>query len=379
MTVPDAYPIPFVSATLDKLRDARYLSTLDIKSAYCQIPVDKDSRPLTAFTVPSRGLFQFKRMPFGLTNAPAVWQCLIDRVVGVDLEKHVFVYLDDVIICTASFDEHISVLREIISRITKAGLTPNKDKCNFCKSELKYLGYVVNSSGLLVDPEKIEAILRIPSLKSVSDVRRVVGLASWYRRFVTNFSSLVSPLTRLTCKNAKFNWDSACEDAFVAIKECLVKSPVLSCPDFDKPFIVQCDASDFGLGAILSQIQDGVEHVICYLSRSLNKNERKYSTTEKECLAVLFAIEKLRPYIEGTHFTVITDHYCLKWLNNIKDPVGRIARWAIRLQQYDFEILHRKGKDNVVPDALSRSVPIVDAVTDVFPVEFTTEDCSKDR
>lgn len=119
--------------------------------------------------------------------------------------------------------------------------------------------------------------------------------------------------------------------------------------------------------------------MICYLSRSLNKNERKYSTTEKECLAVLFAIEKLRPYIEGTHFTVITDHYCLKWLNNIKDPVGRIARWAIRLQQYDFEILHRKGKDNVVPDALSRSVPIVDAVTDVFPVEFTTEDCSKDR
>lgn len=378
-TVPDAYPIPYVSATLDKLRDARYLSTLDIKSAYWQIPVSKESRPLTAFTVPSRGLFQFKRMPFGLTNAPAVWQRLIDRVVGVDLEKNVFVYLDDVIICTSTFDEHIRVLREVISRVTKAGLTLNRDKCNFVKSELKYLGYIVNASGLLVDPAKIDAILQIPTPKNVSDIRRIVGLASWYRRFVPNFSTVISPLTRLTCKNARFVWDSDCETAFNMIKEHLIKAPVLSCPDFDQSFCIQCDASDFGLGAVLSQVQDGVEHVICYLSRSLNKNERRYTTTEKECLAVLFAVEKFRPYIEGARFTVITDHYSLKWLNSIKDPVGRIARWAVRLQQYDFEIIHRKGKENVVPDALSRSVPVVDTITDKLQLPITAEDCDQDK
>lgn len=317
---------------------------------------------MTAFTVPNRGLFQFKRMPFGLTNAPAVWQRLIDRVVGVDLEKYVFVYLDDVIICTPTFEEHLLVLKEVTKRIMNAGLTLNREKCQFCQPELKYLGYVVNSTGLLVDPDKVSALVQIPAPKSVSEVRRIIGMASWYRRFVPNFSSVISPLTALTRKNAKFTWDSTCEEAFNSIKEHLIKAPVLTCPDFSLPFIVQTDASDFGLGAVLSQMRNDEEHVICYLSRSLTKAERKYSTTEKECLAVLFAVEKLRPYLEGTRFTVVTDHYSLKWLNSIKDPVGRIARWAVRLQQYDFEIIHRKGKEHVVPDTLSRSVPAVDAV-----------------
>lgn len=363
VTVADSYPLPWVSNTLDKLRDARYLSTLDIKSAYWQIPIADESKPLTAFTVPSRGLFQFKRMPFGLTNAPAVWQRLIDRVIGVEFDNYVFVYLDDVIICTPTFEDHLRILREVINRLVQAGLTLNREKCVFCKDELKYLGYVVNSSGLLVDPDKIKAILDIPPPKNVSEVRRIIGLASWYRRFVPNFSSVISPITSLTRKNVKFLWDQNCDNAFKTIKEYLVNAPVLSCPDFDTPFTIHCDASDFGLGAVLTQMQNDEEHVICYLSRSLNRNERKYTTTEKECLAVLFAIEKLRPYIEGTKFTIITDHYSLKWLNSIKDPVGRIARWAVRLQQYDFEVVHRKGKENVVPDTLSRSVPVLEAIT----------------
>lgn len=194
---------------------------------------------------------------------------------------------------------HLEVLREVLKRIKTADLTLNRDKCKFCKPELKYLGYVVNASGLLVDPEKVEAILRIPPPKNVKEVRRIVGLASWYRRFVPNFSSVLSPLTNLLRKNIRFTWDEACETALNTIKEHLVSAPVLSTPNFEIPFIVQTDASDFGLGAVLSQLQDGEEKVICYLSRSLTKNECKLSTTEKECLAVLYAIEKLRPYIEG--------------------------------------------------------------------------------
>lgn len=361
---PDAYPIPFVSATLDKLRDARYLTTLDIKSAYWQIPMAKDSRPLTAFVVPSRGLFQFKRMPFGLHSAPATWQRLIDRVIGVDLENYVFVYLDDVIVCTPSFEKHYEVLEKVLSRLSTAGLSLSREKCNFCKPELRYLGYVVNACGLNVDPEKVEAIVNIPTPRNVREVRRVVGLASWYRRFVPQFSTVVAPLTSLLKKNTIFKWTENCEEALQKIKRHLISAPVLSCPDFDLPFTIQTDASDYGLGAVLTQVHpDGSEKVICYLSRSLHKNERKFSTTEKECLAVLFAIEKLRPYIEGTRFTVITDHYSLKWLHSIKDPVGRIARWAVRLQQYDFDIIHRKGKDNIVPDVLSRTVPVLDMIT----------------
>lgn len=185
VTVSDAYPIPYVSATLDKLRDAKYLSTLDIKSAYWQIHVAKEFRPLTAFTIPSKELYQFKRMPFGLTNAPAVWQRLIDRVVGVDLDPYVSVYLDDVIICTSTFEKHIEVVPEVVRRIRDAGLTLNQDKCNFCKSELKYLGYVVNASRLLVDPEKVEAILQIPPPKNRVELLALPhGIRSFYQIFL---------------------------------------------------------------------------------------------------------------------------------------------------------------------------------------------------
>lgn len=362
VSLPDAYPLPFISSTLDKLREAKYLSTIDIKSAYWQIPVAEASRPLTAFVVPTRGLYQFKRMPFGLHNAPSTWQRFIDRVLGHDLEQFISVYLDDIIISTPTFSKHLEVLEEVFKRLVSAGLTLNRDKCKFCKKELKFLGHVVTSAGLMVDPEKVEAVVRIPIPKSVSDVRRVVGLASWYRRYIPNFSTLTAPMTNLLRKNEPFVWTEECSKSLASIKDHLISAPILTCPDFTKKFYVQTDASDFGLGAVLTQIQDEGEKVICYLSRSLTKVERRYSITEKECLAVLFAVEKLRQYLEGSHFTVITDHYSLKWLYSIKDPVGRIARWAVRLQQYDFDIVHRKGRDHVVPDALSRAVPAVNIV-----------------
>lgn len=369
VSIPDAYPLPYVSDTLDKLRNAQFLSSLDIKSAYWQIPVAKESRPLTAFTVPGRGLFQFKRLPFGLHSAPATWQRFADQVIRADLEKNVFIYLDDIIIVTDTFDKHLEVLEEIFKRLKEAGITLNREKCEFCRPELRYLGYCVNSSGLLVDPEKVEAILRIPSPKNVKDVRRIVGIASWYRRFIPSFSTVCDPLTRLTRKNVPFHWDETCEEALNNLKQHLVSAPILTCPDFNLPFVVETDASDFGLGAVLVQKQDGKDRVICYLSRSLTKIERKYATTEKELLAIIFAVEKLRPYLQGTKFTVVTDHYSLKWLFNIKEPSGRIARWALRLQQFDFDVVHRPGKDHLVPDALSRSVPIVNALEDEVSID----------
>lgn len=369
VTKRDAYPLPFVSATLDKLRDAHYLTTLDIKSAYWQIPLSEKSKPLTAFVVPTRGLYQFTRMPFGLHNAPATWQRFIDRTLGVDLEQYVFCYLDDIVISTSTFEKHLEVLNTVLERLRVAGLTLNREKCKFCVSELKYLGYVVNSSGLMVDPEKVEAIINIPTPKNTSEVRRIIGLASWYRRFVPNFSSLISPMTALLRKNTPFVWNQDCEKSLEEVKNNLISAPILTCPNFELPFVVQTDASDYGIGCVLSQEQDGQEKVIAYLSRSLTKVERKYSVTEKECLSVLYAIEKLRPYLEGSRFTVITDHYSLKWLHSIKDPTGRIARWSMRLQQYDFDVVHRKGKDHIVPDALSRAVPEI-AVVDQENIQY---------
>lgn len=362
VTERDSYPLPYVSSTLDKLRDAHYLSSLDIKSAYWQVPVAEASRPYTAFTVPGRGLYQFKRMPFGLHNAPATWQRLIDRVLGPELEPHVFVYLDDVVVVTQTFEEHLSVLDEVFRRLREARLTVSWDKCQFCRPEMRYLGYVVDRNGLHVDPDKVQAMLQLPVPTNVKEVRRVVGTFSWYRRFIPDFATVISPLTALLKKSRNFVWTQDCEESFRRIKECLVSAPVLSCPDYRFPFVIQCDASGYGVGAVLTQPHKDGDKVISYLSRSLTRQERNYSTTERECLSVLWAVEKLRPYIEGVQFTVITDHYSLVWLQNLKDPTGRLARWAVRLQQYDFKIVHRKGKDHIVPDTLSRAVQVVDIV-----------------
>lgn len=358
----DAYPLPMVSTILDRLRGARYLSSLDIKSAYWQIPLEENSKEKTAFTIPGRGLFQFNTMPFGLSNAPATWQRLVDNVLGVDLEPFVFVYLDDIIAVTPTFEQHLQVLSEIFTRVREAKLTLNKDKCKFCLTELRYLGYIVGEKGLRVDPDKVKSILELPVPKNQKEVRQFCGTAGWYRRFIPNFASRMYPLTTLLKKRQKFDWNSEAQSAFEDIRSCLVSSPVLSCPDFNKPFTIACDASNVGVGAVLSQDADEGEVVVAYGSRTLSRQEQNYSTTERECLAVIWAVERFRPYIEGTKFKIITDHYSLLWLNNLKDPQGRLARWALRLQPYDFELVHRKGKENVVADLLSRAIPETEAL-----------------
>lgn len=365
----DAYPLPYVSTILDRLRDCRYLSSLDIKNAFWQIGVEESSREKTAFTVPGRGLFQFRRMPYGLHNSPATWQRLVDRVLGPDLEPYVFVYLDDIVIATSNFQQHLAVLEEVLKRLSKACLSLNQEKCRFVRSELKYLGYVIDTNGLHVDPEKVESIMNFPRPTKVKEVRRFLGMASWYRRFIENFSTNVAPLTALLKKSKKWDWTAAADESFCGIKKSLACAPVLSCPDFSKPFLLQTDASEFGIGCVLSQELEDGEHVIAYGSRTLTKSERQFSVTEKECLAVLWSVEKFRPYLEGSQFTVVTDHHSLLWLHNLKDPVGRLARWAVRLQQYNFTMRHRKGSAHVVPDALSRAVGRLDQISVFAPIQ----------
>lgn len=379
VTVRDSYPLPMVSDILDKLRNAKYISSLDVKSAYWQVPVAESSRQYTAFTVPNRGLFQFRRMPFGLHNSPATWMRLLDNVIGHDLEPNVFCYLDDIIIVTETFEKHLFVLDEIFQRLRNANITVSLDKCQYCKPEMLYLGYKVDRNGLHVDPTKVKAMLDLPTPTSVSEVRRIIGIFSWYRRFLPDFSSILAPITSLLKKNSKFVWNDNCANAFRKIKELLVKAPVLTCPDYSKPFVVQTDASGYGIGGVLTQTYPDGDRVICYLSRSLTPRERNFSTTERECLAVLWSLEKLRPYLEAVSFTVITDHYSLLWLQQLKDLNGRLARWAVKLQQFDFKLVHRKGKDHVVPDALSRSVPVIDVINENADHVVIDVDSDKDK
>lgn len=377
VTKRDSYPLPLVDHILNKLTGAQYLSSVDLKSAFWQIPLDESSCEKTAFVVPGRGLYEFTVMPFGLNNAPQTQQRLMDMVLGPELDPYVFVYLDDVIIATPTFEKHLEVLSEVYSRLEAAKLTINLDKCEFCLPSLKYLGFVVDREGLRTNPEKVEAMINYPSPKTATEIKRFVGLCSWYRRFIPHFSSITAPITALLKgrrKSQRIQWSEAAEESFLRIKQALVSAPVLAAPNFDKPFTIQCDASDVGLGCVLSQLDSESREVpVAFASRTLSRTERRYTATEKECLAVLFGVQKFRPYVEGTHFYVITDHNSLLWLHRLKDPVGRLARWAVKLQQFNMTIEHRKGIHNVVPDALSR------APLQVNLLQITEEDIDNDR
>lgn len=362
VTVRDAYPLPNINRILPRLRKTTYLSSIDLSDAFWQVPLRKEDRCKTAFTVSGRGFYQFKVMPFGLVNSASTLCKLVDQVIGADLEPMVFKYLDDIIIATETLEEHLAMIKEVSERLRKAGLTVSIDKSKFCLKKLRYVGYLIDKDGVHADPEKIEAVSSYPTPTSVKEVRRLYGMASWYRRFIEGFATITAPITDLirTKGPKKFEWTDAAQKAFEEIKERLTTAPVLTAPTFGDPWFLETDASDFGIGGVLKQVQNGEERVIAYFSKKLSKAEQKYTVTERECLAVIASVEKFRCYIEGAYFTVISDHASLTWLKNLKDPQGRLARWALRLQSHDYKILHRPGKLMLIPDALSRAVYLID-------------------
>lgn len=371
VTKTKSYPLPYISRILGNLKSTKYLTSIDLKDAFWQIPLEESSKEKTAFTISGRGLFEFQVLPFGLSNS-AQTQCqVVDSVLGYDLEPKCFTYMDDIICATETFDEHVECLKTIASRLTKGNLTVNLEKSKFCHDKLKYLGFMLTKDGIQVDQGKVSAILDFPSPKNVKNVRSMLGMIEWYRRFIPDFSIIAAPITNLLKKsNSKFNWTVEAESAFNRLKLCLTSAPILATPDYSLEFTIQTDACDLGMGAVITQVQQGNERVIEYMSQKFSPAQQKYSTTEKECLAVILAVEKFRCYIEGVNFTVITDHSSLTWLHNLKDPAGRLARWALRLQAYNYNLVYRKGKLNVVPDALSRSVGSLDFVKDDFSLDL---------
>lgn len=362
VTAKDAYPQPQINRILAQLTGTRILSSIDFSDAYHQVELDEESKLKTAFSISGKGFFAYSRMPFGLCNSGATLCRLVDRVLGCDLEPHVFVYMDDVIIATNTEEHHLQLLRTIAARLTAAGLTISAEKSRFFMRRLKYLGHIIGDGKIAPDPAGVTPILEYPVPKSTKDIRRLLGMAGWYRRFIRGFATLSAPLSDLLKKGKPFKWTVEAEESFNKIKAALVSSPVLANPDYQKPFVLQTDASDQGIGGVLVQGSGDEEKAVAYFSQKLSPTQQKYQTTEKECLAVLVGIEKFRPYLEGTHFTVVTDHASLQWLQNLKDPSGRLARWALRLQPYDFTLVHRPGRLMAVADALSRAVESINAI-----------------
>lgn len=382
-TIKNSYPLPYLQSVLDSLKDSYFVSAIDLKSGFHQIPLDDESKPLTAFTVPGGGgLYQYKVMPFGLCNAPATFQNLMDVVLRPLLKGgRVRVYMDDLVVTTKTFDEHIAVLNDVFRLLLHAGLSVNWEKSRFLQPEVEYLGHVVGRGTLKPSPGKVSAILEYPEPRTIKQIRSFLGACAWFKRFIPNFAHLAEPLTRLLRKDEPWKWDAEQKEAFNQLKIRLTTSPVLRCPNFDLPFVVETDASNVGLGAVLRQKENDENYVVAYASRTLNRAERNLATTHKELLGVLFGIEKFRPYIEGSHFKLVTDHTALQWLQTTKNPTGKFARWILRISQYDFEVIHRPGSLMPVSDCLSRGPYNVKTETDIeiaaCSLDMTVPDISK--
>ena len=338
------------------LHGKHFFTTLDLTSGYWQIELEKFSKEKTALIV-ENNLYEFNRMAFGLCNAPATFQRLMNYILRDVLGKKALVYLDDVIIFSDTFEEHLADIRIVFDLIRSAGLRLKRTKCQFIKESVDYLGHVISRTGIAPDPAKIDKIANYKVPTSADEVRSFLGLAGYYRRFILNFGSIVRPITAKTHKDVSkkpFTWTEIDQAAFETLRTCLTTSPILAYPNFDLEFLLFTDACDYGIGAVLSQIQEEKEVVIAYFSRQLKSPELKYATVEKEALAVVEAIKNFRHYLLDKPFTVISDHRPLQWLEDQKDNNGRLGRWAIRLSSTNYKIKYRPGRIHQNADCLSR-------------------------
>nr|XP_043065612.1 uncharacterized protein LOC122320996 [Drosophila bipectinata] len=313
----DAYPLPQIDAILSRLPKAMFISSLDLKDAYWQIPLEPASRDKTAFTIPGKPLYQFRVMPFGLMNASQTMTRLMDKVIPAALRNEVFVYLDDLLVVSDTFESHLAVLTSVAKHIKQAGLTLNIEKSHFCMRTVKYLGHVIGEGVIRTDPEKISAMVDYPVPRTLKALRSFIGMTGWYSKFISNYADIAAPLTDLMRPKCRFTMTQAGLEAFSKLKNAMCQAPVLHSPDFRKPFYIHCDASSYGIGGVLVQKTEGEkgdEYPIAFVSKKLSKAQRNYSVTEQECLAAIICIKRFRPYVEGHRFTVITDHASLEWL-----------------------------------------------------------------
>ena len=363
--------LPRIDDTIHSLIGSQFFSKLDLRSGYWQVEMEEDSKPLTAFSVGPLGFYECNRMAFGLTNAPATFQRLMEKCMGELNLRDCLIFLDDVLIFSDTFEEHIVKLEAVFSRLKQHGLKLKASKCEFFESQITYLGHIVSKEGIQTDPQKIEALTSWPVPKSVKDVRVFLGFSGYYRKFVQDYARIVKPISDLLIghptskaarksKKAKASWiwNEVHQQAFDTIINKLISPPVLAYADFTKPFIVHTDASGQGLGAALYQVQEGKERVVCYASRGLRPSEKNYPAHKLEFLALKWAVsDKFHEYLYGNSFEVRTDNNPLTYVLSTAKLDATSHRWLASLATYNFKLVYRSGKSNGDADGLSRRAP----------------------
>lgn len=355
--IPDRFPTPLIDDILYRLSKSPHFTVLDLKSSYFQVPIKPECRFKTAFSLNSRKLC-FCSMPQGLLDSGATLQRLLNLLLEDLIGKTVYVYVDDIIVMGKDTETHLKNLYEVFNRLMSANLKIEPSKCEFLKDEVEYLGHIVKKSGILPNEAKIRVVRDFPPPETVKQLKGFLGLTSYYRKFIENYAEIAYPMNQLLKKNSTFKWSTTVNEAFNKLKEKLISPPLLAYPDFEKPFLIATDASNFSIGTVLSQIgSDNLDHPIGFASRSLNPAESQYSCFDREFLAIVWAVTtQWRPFIQGRNFTVFTDHLPLVTIltSRLDNGTSRIVRWKARLLEFSFKIVYRRGKINNVADFLSR-------------------------
>lgn len=354
VTKSDSFPLPLVEDLVDRVGAAKFVTKLDLLKGYWQVPLTARASDISAFVTPD-GLYQYTVMPFGLRNAPATFQRLMRRVLGG--VPNVEIYLDDCVLYSDSWSSHMHTLEMVFSRLAAANLTLNLSKCAFAQATVTYLGREVGQGKVRALDSKVRAIIDYPVPSSRRSLRRFLGMSGYYRAFCKNFADVVAPLTSLTSLKKPYVWSPACQHAFESCKALLCSTPVLAAPDFQRPFKLDVDASGCGAGAVLLQEDDsGTDHPICYFSKKFNSAQSNYSTIEQETLSLLLALQFFEVYVGSSPLPVkiYTDHNPLVFLKQMRNSNQRLMRWSLLVQDFNLDICHKKGADNVLADALSR-------------------------
>lgn len=361
VTIKQIFPIPRMEEILDQLGRSRYFTTLDLESGYHQVEIDERDRELTSFQT-AHNKWEWVRLPFGLSGAPMTFQRLMNQVLAGIQGLECFVYLDDIVVYGGNLEEHEARLRNVLQRLRDHNLKLNISKCHILSREVVYLGHTCGQLGVSPDKNNVKCVSTYPRPRNKKQVQSFLGLVNYYRKFIQGCAEMSLPLTKLTRKDSVFDWSTECNEAFEALKTAITSPPVLAYPDFEREFIVTTDASNTCLGAVLSQISNQGDRPIAFASRALNSAETRYSTIEKEFLAIVWAVQNFRAYLLGRHFTIQTDHRPILGINKLRSANSRILKYHFKLAEYDYEIRYKAGKKNQNADCLSRIPAVIDDI-----------------